>query len=68
MVQNPKYWRAKELPQVDSLIVLVMTRYIGTTKKLKRAKTPEAPSAQEPEEVVRRTLRKSSQTPKQNTI
>ena len=32
MVQNPKYWRAKELPQVDSLIVLVMTRYIETTK------------------------------------
>ena len=30
-----------DLPQVDSLIFLVMTRYIGTIKKLKRAETPE---------------------------
>ena len=29
-----------DLPQVDSLVCLVMTPYIGT-KKIKRAKTPE---------------------------
>ena len=32
---------AIDLPQVDSLIFLVMARYIGTIKKLKRAKTSE---------------------------
>ena len=30
-----------DLPQVDSLTFLVMTRYIGTIKKLKRVKTPQ---------------------------
>ena len=43
-----------DLPQVDSQIFLVMTKYIGTTKKLKRAKTPEinrAPKARSSFEV-----------------
>ena len=61
-----------DLPQVDSLIFLVMARYIGTIKKkIERAKTPEinrtnrAPKARSNFEtrtgrIVRRTLRNSN--------
>ena len=60
-------WCIVDLPQVDSLIFLVMTRYIGARKKLKRAKTPEinrinrAPKRERASkcrrQIVRRTLK-----------
>ena len=74
-IHNSKACSRVDLPQVDSLIFLVMVPVYRHDKKLKRAKIPEinqiyrinrTPNARasfevpEPEEIVRRTLRKSS--------